>query len=180
MIKIVYTSGSGSTKKYAEMLSKKTGFECVDLKKAKINEDDEMIYCGWVMMDELQGYIQAKGIGKIKAVVAVGMMDREDSIEKMKKKSAVEEPLFFLMGALKKKDFIEKLEQMLESKMKEEINNPMMSMMLKPMVGMAIKKMMTQFKDGDEKERKMYELIENGFDMVDEERLQPILEFLNA
>ena len=180
MTKIVYTSGSGSTKRYAEMLSKKTGFDCVDLKKATINENDEMIYCGWVMMSELQGYAKAKELGKIKAVVAVGMMESEDAVQKMREKSGVDEPLFFLMGALKKKDFMEKLEQMLESKMKEEMNNPMMSMMLKPMVGMAIKKMLSQFKDGDEKDRKIYELIEKGFDMVEEERLQPILEFLGA
>ena len=180
MTTIVYTSGSGSTKKYAEMLSEKTGYACVDLEKASINETDEMIYCGWVMMSELQGYAKAKELGTIKAVVAVGMMESEASIQKMQEKSGVEEPLFFLMGALKKKDFVEKLERMLESKMKEEINNPMMSMMLKPMVGMAIKKMMSQFKDGDEKDRKIYELIENGFDMVEEERLQPILEFLGA
>lgn len=180
MIKIVYTSGSGSTKKYAEMLSEKTGFKCVDLAKAKIDESDEMIYCGWVMMNALQGYKEAKELGKIKAVVAVGMMESEAAGQKLREKNDIDEPLFLLMGALNKKDFMEKLEQMLESKMKEEINNPMMSMMLKPMVGMAIKKMLSQLKNGDEKDQKMYELIEKGFDMVDEERLQPIVEFLNA
>lgn len=156
---IVYTSGTGSTKRYAEMLSEKTGFECVSLDSYSANEDDEVIYCGWIMMGDLQGYKKIKELAKIKVVVAVGMMGSEKAIEDMKAKNGIEEPVFFLMGAF---------------------NMKKLSGMLKLMMGMALKMMKSQLKDADEKDKKAIEMIEKGFDMVSEEKLQPVVDFLNG
>ena len=47
MTAIVYTTNTGSTKRYAEMLGEKTGFPVFDLSKAaSVEKDSEIIYLG--------------------------------------------------------------------------------------------------------------------------------------
>ena len=48
---IIYTSNTGSTKRYAEMLSRKTGLAVYSLKEAskKVAANSEIIYMGWLM-----------------------------------------------------------------------------------------------------------------------------------
>lgn len=46
---IVYESKTGFTKKYATMLSEKTGFKVINTSDiSKIEQDEEIIFLGWL------------------------------------------------------------------------------------------------------------------------------------
>ena len=53
---IVYESKTGFTKKYAEMLSAKTGLKLYRVKElSKININEEIIFLGWMKIGKVQG-----------------------------------------------------------------------------------------------------------------------------
>jgi hypothetical protein len=72
---IVYTSKTGSTKRYAEMLSAETGLPAYALDGAgkKLAKGSEIIYMGWIMANSVKGYKKAAGRYAVRAVCAVGM-----------------------------------------------------------------------------------------------------------
>lgn len=52
---IIYESKTGFTKKYADMLSKKTGFKVFPTKElGNIRRDEEIIYLGWMKVGKIQ------------------------------------------------------------------------------------------------------------------------------
>lgn len=157
---IVYTSNSGSTERYAEMLSKKTGIPVFELSKAERNDAD-VIYLGWVMAGDIQGLSQAREkFKKIKAVVAVGMMPSEKSKAEAKEKNKITEEFFYLPG---------------------EFNIKKLKGMYKMMMNMMLRMMKSKAKEsGDGDDLKAVELFENGFDGVKEENLEGLIEFINA
>ncbi|MCM1543821.1 MAG: hypothetical protein NC110_00840 [Ruminococcus sp.] len=162
MATIIYTTNAGSSQRYAEMLGEKTGCTVIPLEKAgSVSADEEVIYIGWVMAGALQGLKEVREkFTSIKAVCAVGMMTDEKQINELKEKNAVTEPLFMLQGAFN----ISKLKGM-----------------YKMMMGMMMKMLKSKLKDSDDPEqKKALELFEQGFDMVSEEQLAPVIEFLQA
>ncbi len=67
---IIYKSKYGATKKYAQMLSEETGFRCVNIKEANINEvaDNDVIIIGggiYASGFAFTSYLK-KNIGKLK------------------------------------------------------------------------------------------------------------------
>lgn len=157
MALIVYTTNAGSTERYAKMLGEKTGYTVCELSKAGENSNDEVIFLGWVMAGTIQGLSEArKKFGKLKAVIAVGMMPSESSKKEAEEKNSITEPFFYLPGAFN----IKKLHGMYKM---------MMSMMLRMMKGKV-----KESSDPDDKRAR--ELFENGFDSVKEENLEPVLE----
>lgn len=53
---IVYESKTGFTKKYANMLSAKTGLKVFQIKElSKVNQDEEIIFLGWMKVGKIQG-----------------------------------------------------------------------------------------------------------------------------
>ncbi len=159
---IVYTSNTGTTKKYAEMISAKTGTQCVELADANLPEGEEVIYLGWVMLGQIQGLAEARAkFGDFKAVCAVGMMGDSDK-KTLEEKNAITEPLFTLMGGFD----IKKLKGM---------HKMIMGMMLKAIKG--------QFKVAaatDPEAAKALAMFEDGFYMVDEKNLTPLYELLGV
>lgn len=157
-MKIVYTSNAGSTKRYAEMLSKRLGFEAVELSKAS-EESGEAVYLGWVMAGDIQGLSEArKKFGNLKAIAAVGMMPSEKSKEEVREKNKITEPFFYLPG---------------------EFNLKKLKGMYKMMMGMMLKMMKSKVKDSDDpSDLKALELFEKGFDGVKEENLDELVEAL--
>lgn len=160
MATIIYCSNAGSAKKYAELLSGKTGLPCVDIKKmASVSADEEIIFISWIMAGAIQGLKEVReAFGSIKAICGVGMMKGEKYTEETKEKNAVTEPYFFLTG-----DFdISKL-----------------TGMYKMMMGMMLKMMKGKIKEsGDEKAEEMLKLLENGIKGFDEKELETVIEFL--
>ena len=160
MATIIYCTNSGSAKRYAELLSEKTGMPCVDFKKrSTVSADEEIVFIGWIMAGAIQGLKEVReGFGNIKAVCGVGMMKSEKATEEVKEKNSITEPYFFLTG-----DF--------------DINK--LKGMYKMMMGMMLKMMKGKIKEsGDEKGEEMLKLLENGINGFDEKELEAVIEFL--
>ena len=54
-MKIVYCSKTGHTKRYAEMLAKSLKIKSISIDKYK-NDDDKVIFMGWVSAGKINGY----------------------------------------------------------------------------------------------------------------------------
>jgi len=158
---IVYESKTGFTKRYAEMLAEKTGFKVFRAKEhSKINQDEEIIFLGWMKVGKIQGL---KKLRKYNVVAVCGSgtgQTAEPNTETVIARNEIEGiPFFYLRGGcfpLKELKGMDKI---------------MLSMFLK---------MLKSRKDKDEKLKESINIIENGFDGVKEENLQPLLEWLNA
>lgn len=162
MTAIVYVSNTGSSKRYAEMLSSKTGYPSFSLSDSgSVAQDSDIIFMGWVMAGALQGLKEAREkFPSIKAVVAVGMMTSEKQDNDIKEKNQITEPFFSLPGAF---------------------NMKKLSGMYKMMMGMMVKMLKSKLKEtNDPKGKEVLEKFEEGFDMVDEKNLDGIIEFLNS
>ncbi len=159
MISIVYVSNAGSSKRYAEMLSEKTGYPCYAYTDSNDAVGTEIIFISWVMAGAVQGISEARvKFGTLKAVVAVGMMKSESQDAAIKEKNDISEAFFSLAGAFDMKK---------------------LSGMYKMMMGMMVKMIKGKFKESDDpKAKEVVEKFEEGFDMVSEENLSEILGFL--
>ena len=159
MSSIVYVSNAGSSKRYAEMLSEKTGYPCYAFSDSDKAVGTDVIFIGWVMAGAVQGLSEARvKFGTLKAVVAVGMMKSESQDATVKEKNSISEPYFSLAGAFD----IKKL-----------------SGMYKMMMGMMVKMIKGKLKESDDpKAKEIVEKFEEGFDMVSEENLGDILAFI--
>lgn len=103
MIKaIVYTSNSGSTKKYAIMLGEELGLPVYSYKEAKMifTKEDEIIYMGWVAWGRVVKYFRAVDLFDVKAVCAVGIHKTKSiAISKIKSVNFIDKECFYLRGA---------------------------------------------------------------------------------
>lgn len=77
---IVYSSKTGSCKKYAEMLSAALHVPAMPLEKAPVRKDGEIIYIGWAMAGKVVGYDKAAKKMNVTAVVQVGMSPVTDKL----------------------------------------------------------------------------------------------------
>lgn len=102
---IVYTSNTGFTKKYAEMLGEEIQVPVYEFKQAKgkLTREDEIIYMGWIMAGGIKNYGKARKNYKIKAVCSVGMskLGGKQCVE-LKEKQHIKEQLFYLQGGFDK------------------------------------------------------------------------------
>ena len=75
MREIVYTSNTGSTEKYAKMLSHQIIVPAYSIKEAdkRVKAGAEIIYMGWIMAGKIKGYTEAARKYNIQAVCGVGM-----------------------------------------------------------------------------------------------------------
>lgn len=154
---IVYTSNTGTTKAYAELLSDKTGLPLYTLSEAEhtIPAGSPVIYLGWLMASEIKGYKRASRKFTVKAVCAVGMGATGSQAAETAKKNGipVEVPLFTLQGGF----YFEKL-------------NPMHKLMMKMMIDTVGKKL-DQKPDRTPEEDRMLGMMRHGGDFVSEENL---------
>ena len=159
MSSIVYVSNAGSSKRYAEMLSEKTGYPCYAFSDSDKAVGTDVIFIGWVMAGAVQGLSEARvKFGTLKAVVAVGMMKSDSQDAAIKEKNSISEPYFSLAGAFDMKK---------------------LSGMYKMMMGMMVKMIKGKLKESDDpKAKEVVEKFEEGFDMVSEENLGDILAFI--
>lgn len=109
---VIYRSKYGSAKKYAEWISQKTGFDCIEASKAKINAImpyGTIIFCGSIYASGISGlsflrkYYRMLANKKI-AVFCVGASPYDDkAFEAIKKHNLKEDlkdiPLFYGRGA---------------------------------------------------------------------------------
>ncbi len=87
---IVYTSNTGFTFRYAEMLSAKTGLPFYELResKSKLPKGANVIYMGWLMAGSVTGYKPAAKRFNVRAVCGVCLGDtgsQTDTVIKLNK-----------------------------------------------------------------------------------------------
>ena len=102
---IVYTSNTGLTKRYAEMLVKETNIPVYEFQEAKekLNKSDEIIYMGWIMAGGIKNYKKARNKFNIKAVCSVGMSKpNEKQYNEIIERHHIKENLFYLQGGFDK------------------------------------------------------------------------------
>ena len=99
---IVYTSNTGSTKRYAELLSQMIGLPAFALgdAKDKLSANAGIIYLGWIMASSVKGYSAAAKRYKIHAVCGVGMGQTGTQLKEVREKNHIPEDtaLFTLQG----------------------------------------------------------------------------------
>ena len=162
---IVYTSNSGHTKQYAEILGSKTGYEVCELNEARklLPAGSEVIYMGWLMAGVVKGYAKARKRFNIKAVCAVGMT-RGSQTAQIKNTSGIpaETPVFYLQGGLE----INRLHGLYKMMMNFMGRNTLKNL--------KAKKTLTS----DEAEMK--NLFEKGASLVSAERLDEVIAWING
>lgn len=158
MTAIIYSTNTGSSEKYARMLSEKTGYPCYSLTDSNVTAD-EIIFIGWVMAGAIQGLAAAKErFQNIMAVAAVGLLDTPNQVKELSEKNGITEPLVFLPGAFDMKK---------------------LTGMHKMMMGMMMKMIKGKLKDNpDPKAKEIVKKFEEGFDSVSEENLQRLLDII--
>lgn len=99
---IVYTSNTGSTEKYAKMLSHQIIVPAYSMKEAdkRVKAGAEIIYMGWIMAGKIKGYTEAARKYNIQAVCGVGMGQTGTQLVEVRTKNKVSQriPLFTLQG----------------------------------------------------------------------------------
>lgn len=76
MVLVVYRSHTGSTKKYAEALAARGGFECIPARKLK-DQEGEIVFFGWLRGSQVVG-LAGIDRSRLKAVCVVGLDNRFD------------------------------------------------------------------------------------------------------
>lgn len=99
---ILYTSNSGFTKQYAELLSGMTGLPAYNMANSipPALRGKPVVYMGWLMAGGIQGYPKAAKKYDVRAVCAVGMApsDMDQTAELKKRYRLAETPLFYMQG----------------------------------------------------------------------------------
>ena len=160
---IVYESHTGFTKRYAELLSEKTGLPAYELKEAtNLAKDDTVIFMGWICAGSVKGYEKATKRYAVKSLVAVGMgRPCEKTINETIERYHIKDiPVFCLQGGFD----MNKL---------HGVYKIMMKTMAKT-VGASLEKK----DDKTEEEIAMLQMMQNGGDYVSAEHLAPILAWL--
>ncbi len=158
---IVYESKTGFTKRYADMLAAKTGLKVFRVKEiSMVNRDEEIIFLGWMKAGKIQGLDKLRK-HNVKAICGSGTgRTAEPNTETVTARNKIEsKPFFYLRGGC------------LPLKELKGMDKIMLSMFLKMLKGR---------KDKDEKTEEAIFNIQNGFDGVKEENLEPVLKLLNA
>jgi len=157
---IVYTSKTGHTEKYAQMLGRAINLKVMSLQEAKqLKSDSEVIYFGWLMAGAVKGYKRARRLFTVRAVVAVDMSQCDKQIDGIRKayKIKTETPVYCIPGGFE----LEKL---------NGIYRFMMSAMKK-----AVCKGLIEKQDRTPEEDEILELFTNGGCRVSEENLKEII-----
>ena len=99
---IVYTSNTGNTERYAEMLGYEVGLPVFSLSEAKdaVEKGTEIIYVGWVMANGIRKHKIVGKLWDIRMVCAVGMGETGSNVKEIREKNniPVSVELFTLQG----------------------------------------------------------------------------------
>ena len=158
---IVYESKTGFTKRYADMLAAKLGIKALRVKDfSEQNKREEIIFLGWMKAGKIQGLNKMRKYN-IRVVCGSGTgRTAEPSAETVIARNKIGDiPFFYLRGGCYPLKSLKGMDKIL------------MSMFVK---------MLKSRKDKDEKIDESIANIENGFNGVKEENLEPVLKWLAA
>lgn len=158
---IVYTTNTGSSKAYADMLGTKTALPVYAWDDAlkTLDAGTEILYIGWLMAGAVVNLAKAQKRFSVRAVCAVGMTsskEMEDSV-RTRNKLPTDMPLFLLQGAYDKT----KLHGMYRFAMK--------------IVGAALEKKIAAIPERNEEEELILTMLRYGGSGVREEKLAGVL-----
>ena len=163
---IIYTTNTGSTERYAELLAQKTGLPVYSLAEAKkrVFAGAEVIYLGWIMAGSVKGYAAAAKRYRVRAVCGVGMGQTGTQTDSVRKKSAAPAniPLFTLQGNF-------------DVKKLHGVYRPMMELMVK-----TAGKGLAEKADRTPEEDDMLDMLLHGGERVKEENLSAVLDWYSA
>lgn len=161
---IVYSSMTGYTAQYAQMLSKKAELPCYTLSEAegKLPKNTKILFMSWLMAGSLVDYKKAAKHWQVAAACSVGLNATPEQAEVTKKASKIPEktPLFPLQGGYN------------PGKLKG-----MYKFMMKLVTKVLIKKI-SAVKDKSEEEESMLYTLEHGGSFVHENNLMDVLKYL--
>lgn len=163
---IVYTSNTGFTQRYAQMLGRALELPVHDLAQARaaLPGGASVVYLGWLMAGSMKGLRKAAARYRLAAICPVGMgPDDGKQAEDLRGKAGLTAatPIFYLRGGY--------APQRLGG-----LYKPMMSAM-----GSVIKKAAaTGGADGDPEAGEMLQAFTQGADWVKEENLAPVIEYI--
>ncbi len=103
---VVYSSCTGSCKKYAELVSESLNIPAFELGKAKLCAEGKVLYIGWLFAGKIKGCDKAFDLYNVGAVAQVGMGPVDNNSEKEgRKNNGIDAsiPLFCLQGGLNMK-----------------------------------------------------------------------------
>ena len=163
---IIYTSNTGSTACYADMLSQKISLPAYSMEEAKdkVEPGAEVIYLGWLMASEIKGYKNAVKKYKVRAACGVGMRPTGTQSEEVRKRSNIAQdiPVFTLQGNFD----IKKLHGVYKMLMKVMVKN--------------VGKVLAEKADRTPEENDMLDMMLNGTERVSEENLKDILDWYKS
>ena len=156
---IVYTSNTGFTKRYAELLGKKLGLPIYELEEAekKLSKDSKVIYMGWLMANTVKSVVSAMGSFNVSAVCGVGLCETGTAIEEVRAMNRFKSdlPVFTLQGGMDRKKL-------------KGLNKFMIWM---------LERGLKKAKNPTDDDKKKLELISTGGDFVSEENLAAVIEW---
>ena len=164
---IVYTSHTGHTQRYAQLLAERTGVPAYSMKEAreKLRPKDEIFYMGWLMAGTVKGVQAAMDRYTIRgaAIVGVSPQGNGDLWTEARINGGYSDSggrLFYLQGgyAPEKLGFLYR-------------------MMMKPMAGSVIRQVKARGEAASAQEREMAEVFRNGGDFVRREALDEIVQW---
>ena len=163
---IIYTTNTGSTARYAELLARATGLPAYSLAGAKsaVSTGAEVIYLGWIMAGSIKGYAAAARRYRVRAVCAVGMGQTGTQTDSVRKKTGVPAgiPVFTLQGNF-------------DVKKLHGVYRPMMELMVK-----TAGKALAEKSDRTPEEDDMLDMMRCGGERVKEENLSAVLDWYSA
>ena len=158
---IVYTSNTGSSKAYAEMLGAKTALPVYAWDDAvkTLDAGTGILYIGWLMAGAVVNLAKAQKKFTVRAVCAVGMTSSKEmeSSVRTRNKLPADMPLFLMQGAYDKT----KLHGMYRFAMK--------------IVGAALEKKISAIPERTEEEELILTMLRVGGSGVKEEKLNAVL-----
>ena len=162
---IIYTSNSGYTKQYAEMLSQKTGVPAYNTANSipPQTRGKPVLYMGWIMAGNIQGYAKAAKLYDIRAVCQVGMAPpSQDQIQEAKKKLGIDVPIFYLQGGF-------------DMNRLHGVYKLMMRLMSKKIIGD-----MEKLPERTQEQEELYKMATVGLSCVKDENLAPVTAWLES
>ena len=157
---IVYASATGFTRRYADLLSERTGLPCFALGAVPgPDRGAAVLYLGWLCAGGIKGLRKARARYKVQAVCAVGMSPAGTAYtDQVRAQNHLENlPFFYLRGGYAP----------------DRLTGPYKWAMS------AMARMVTQNPPKDDQERAVQEAFRQGGDWVDEAYLDPVLDWLS-
>lgn len=157
---IVYTSNTGFTRRYAQMLSRASAIPAYDLENPRSLPENgvKILYLGWLCAGGIKGLSKARRRWQVEAVCAVGMAPDND-LKTLAEHNRVGCPLFCVQGGYAP----EKLKGM----------NKLVMAFVTKLIAFAQKKEVKSPEDAAQLRQ-----FQTGCDFVDEKNLAPVLSWL--